>query len=45
MEPLAAGEIVSTGTITDALPVRPGQTWSTLISGLPAQNLTITYTD
>ncbi len=45
MEPIAAGEIISTGTITDALPVKPGETWSTEISGLPAQNLTISYTD
>ena len=45
MQPLAAGEIVSTGTITDALPVRPGEIWSTEITGLPAQNLTISYTD
>jgi 2-oxo-3-hexenedioate decarboxylase len=45
MQPLAAGEVVSTGTISDALPVRPGETWSTEITGLPAQNLTISYTD
>lgn len=45
MQPLAAGELISTGTITDALPVKPGETWSTEITGLPAQNLTITYTD
>jgi 2-keto-4-pentenoate hydratase len=45
MEPLAAGEVISTGTITDALPVKAGETWSTEITGLPAQNLTITYTD
>lgn len=45
MQPLAAGEVVSTGTITDALPVKPGETWSTEISGLPLQNLTIIYTD
>jgi len=44
MQPLAAGEVVSTGTITDALPVRPGETWSTEISGLPLQNLTISFT-
>jgi 2-oxo-3-hexenedioate decarboxylase len=44
MQQLAAGEIVSTGTITDALPVKPGETWSTEITGLPVQNLTITYT-
>jgi 2-keto-4-pentenoate hydratase len=45
MQPLAAGEVVSTGTITDALPVKPGETWSTEISGLPLQNLSISYTD
>jgi 2-keto-4-pentenoate hydratase len=45
MEPLAAGEVISTGTITDALPVKPGEIWSTEITGLPVQNLTITYTD
>jgi len=45
MQPLAAGEVISTGTITDALPVKPGETWSTEITGLPAQNLTIVYTD
>ena len=45
MEPIAAGEIVSTGTITDALPVKPGEVWSTEITGLLAQNLTISYTD
>ena len=44
MQPLAAGEIISTGTITDALPVTAGETWSTEISGLPLQNLTIVYT-
>jgi 2-oxo-3-hexenedioate decarboxylase len=44
MEQLAAGEIISTGTITDALPVKAGETWSTEITGLPVQNLTITYT-
>ncbi len=45
MQPLAAGELISTGTISDALPVKPGETWSTEIIGLPAQNLTIRYTD
>ena len=44
MQPLVAGEVISTGTITDALPVKPGETWSTEISGIAAQNLSITYT-
>ncbi len=30
--PVAAGDIVSTGTITDAAPLVPGQAWSTRIS-------------
>ncbi|TSA17228.1 MAG: hypothetical protein D4R74_02960 [Betaproteobacteria bacterium] len=44
MQPLAAGEVISTGTITDALPVKPGEIWSTEIDGLPLQGLTISYT-
>lgn len=45
MQPLAAGEVITTGTISDTLPVKPGETWSTEITGLPLQNLTIIYTD
>jgi len=33
--PLAAGEIVTTGTLTRALSVAPGERWSTAIDGLP----------
>src|SRR5450432_257983 len=32
-QPLAAGEIVTTGTLTRALPIAPGQTWSTALRG------------
>ena len=32
-EPLAAGEIISTGTMTDAAPVAPGESWSTQFEG------------
>jgi len=32
--PLLAGEIVTTGTLTRAFPVLPGQTWSTALAGL-----------
>jgi 2-keto-4-pentenoate hydratase len=31
--PLAAGEIVSTGTLTDAWPIAPGETWSAQYRG------------
>lgn len=32
---LAAGEIVTTGTLTRAMPVKPGETWTTTVSGIP----------
>jgi 2-oxo-3-hexenedioate decarboxylase len=41
--PLAAGEIVSTGTITDAHPVAPGERWSTDLHGFALRNLEITF--
>jgi 2-oxo-3-hexenedioate decarboxylase len=33
-EPLQAGEIVTTGTLTDAHPVGPGERWSTEFQGI-----------
>jgi 2-oxo-3-hexenedioate decarboxylase len=41
---LHAEEIVSTGTLTDAHPVKPGETWSTAFEGLPLAGLTVTFT-
>ncbi|MEM5472608.1 fumarylacetoacetate hydrolase family protein [Hoeflea sp. AS60] len=43
-DPISAGEIVTTGTVTRALPVKPGETWSTMVSGLPLDGLQITLT-
>ncbi len=40
---LHAGEIVTTGTWTDAHAVRPGETWSTAFEGLPLPGLTVTF--
>jgi 2-oxo-3-hexenedioate decarboxylase len=40
---LAAGEIISTGTITDAHPVATGESWSTDIRGLPLQGLAVRF--
>jgi 2-keto-4-pentenoate hydratase len=40
---LAAGEIVTTGTLTDAHPVRPGECWSTELSGLPLHGLRVDF--
>jgi 2-keto-4-pentenoate hydratase len=43
-EPLRAGEIITTGVLTDAHPVAPGETWHTEISGLlPLKGLKITF--
>ena len=42
--PLAAGEIVSTGTLTDAHPVAPGERWSTDLHGFAARGLEIEFT-
>lgn len=40
---LDAGEIVSTGTLTDAHPVVPGEVWSTRIDGLPLPGLSVEF--
>lgn len=39
--PVAAGEIVTTGTLTAALPVRSGETWSTALTGIELPALTL----
>jgi 2-oxo-3-hexenedioate decarboxylase len=41
--PLAAGEIVTTGTLTRAFPVAAGETWRTTISGLPLAGITLRF--
>jgi 2-keto-4-pentenoate hydratase len=41
---LAAGEIVSTGTLTDAHPVAPGERWRTDLHGFATRNLEIVFT-
>jgi 2-oxo-3-hexenedioate decarboxylase len=41
--PLAAGEIVTTGTVTRAFPVKPGETWQTGLHGLDLPGLTIRF--
>jgi 2-oxo-3-hexenedioate decarboxylase len=42
--PLAAGEIVTTGTISDAWPVARGETWHSDYGELPVAGLTLTFT-
>jgi 2-oxo-3-hexenedioate decarboxylase len=41
--PLAAGEIVTTGTLTRAFDVAPGETWATKIEGLPVEGLEVRF--
>jgi 2-oxo-3-hexenedioate decarboxylase len=41
--PLAAGELVTTGTITDAWPVVPGETWSSDYGALGLEGMTLTF--
>jgi len=42
--PLAAGEIVTTGTLTRAMPVKPGETWTTTLSGIPLDGIRLRFT-
>jgi 2-oxo-3-hexenedioate decarboxylase len=44
-DPLAAGEIITTGTLTSALPVKAGETWQSRYEGLPGMaGLTLQFT-
>lgn len=42
--PVAPGEIVTTGTISDAWPVAPGETWSSDYGELPLNGLRLSFT-
>lgn len=41
--PVQAGEVVTTGTLTAALPIKPGETWSTRFSGLELDGLSLRF--
>jgi len=41
--PLTAGEIVSTGTLTRALPVKPGETWTTKLKGIALEDASLRF--
>ena len=41
--PLAAGEIVTTGTLTRAYPVTRGETWTTTLHDLPLDGIEIRF--
>jgi 2-keto-4-pentenoate hydratase len=44
MESLAAGEVITTGTLTRAFSVKPGETWVSEMNGLPIGSLSVTFT-
>jgi len=45
-ESLASGEVITTGTLTSAMPIHPGETWTSRYNGLPGvTGLTITFTE
>jgi 2-oxo-3-hexenedioate decarboxylase len=41
--PLSAGEIVSTGTLTLAMPASAGQTWTTKVHGIPLEDIELRF--
>ncbi len=41
--PLRAGEVISTGTLTLAMPVKPGECWTTTVVGIPLEEITIRF--
>lgn len=41
--PVAAGEIITTGTITNAFAVSPGETWDTVLDGTALQGITLKF--
>ena len=43
--PLTAGEIITTGTLTSALPIRPGEHWASEYTGIPVTGLRLTFTN
>ena len=42
-DPIAAGEIVTTGTLTPALPISPGETWTTNLAGIELPGVTVQF--
>jgi 2-oxo-3-hexenedioate decarboxylase len=42
-DPLAAGDIITTGTVTRAFPVSAGERWTTSISGIDLPGLDVTF--
>lgn len=41
--PVAAGEIISTGTLTKAMPIKPGEIWSAKLSGIALEGVPVRF--
>ena len=41
--PIQSGEMITTGTLTAALPIRPGQTWSTNLKGIALSGISVSF--
>jgi len=41
--PLSAGEVVSTGTLTLPMPVKPGERWTAKVAGIPLEDISIRF--
>ena len=41
--PLQSGELVTTGTLTAAFPIHPGQTWSTNLKGIALSGIVVSF--
>jgi 2-oxo-3-hexenedioate decarboxylase len=41
--PLTAGEVITTGTLTNAYPINAGEAWSTVITGLPLTDIQLAF--
>jgi 2-oxo-3-hexenedioate decarboxylase len=42
-EPLAAGEVITTGTLTAAMPIAAGESWTSEYEGLPVAGLSLDF--
>jgi 2-keto-4-pentenoate hydratase len=45
VEPLAAAELVSSGTLTESHPIAPGQTWKAVVEGIDLTDVTLRTID
>jgi 2-oxo-3-hexenedioate decarboxylase len=41
--PLHAGDLISTGTLTLAMPVSAGETWTTKVAGIPLEEISLYF--